>query len=249
MAAIEALLRERGHAVQVLERSSQALAGPQGRARGGIAMLRGGPRPAEVRAAVEQVGADVVHVHNLNPLFGPRALEAARSAGARVVMHLHNYRLFCSIAIAYRDGGTCTRCHGRDTLPGVRLRCRGNLPGVAGLRGRAVGAAEASAGGGRPLRRAEPRRRGHARALRHAGRPHGRAAQLPAGRRVRAGQQRRRGRARAVRRPAGRGEGTRHGRRGGGALRGAAAGRRGGARGRSPAGAGGRRAVSGSAAA
>ncbi len=128
VAAIEALLSERGHAVQVLERSSQALTGPLGMARGGVAMLRGGLRPAEVRAAVERTGADIVHVHNLTPLLGPRALAAARTSGARVVMHLHNYRLFCSIAIAYRDGETCMRCHGRDTLPGVRLRCRGNLP-------------------------------------------------------------------------------------------------------------------------
>ena len=43
-------------------------------------------------------------------------------------MHLHNYRLFCAIGIDYREGAVCTRCRGRNTLPGVRLRCRGNLP-------------------------------------------------------------------------------------------------------------------------
>jgi glycosyltransferase involved in cell wall biosynthesis len=43
-------------------------------------------------------------------------------------MHLHNYRLVCAIAINYRDGAVCTRCHGHNTWPGVRLRCRGNLP-------------------------------------------------------------------------------------------------------------------------
>jgi glycosyltransferase involved in cell wall biosynthesis len=46
-------------------------------------------------------------------------------------MHLHNYRLFCAIAIDYRDAAVCTRCHGRNTFPGVRLRCRGNLPEAA----------------------------------------------------------------------------------------------------------------------
>src|SRR5207249_3131694 len=56
-----------------------------------------------------------------------RALEAARDAGARIVMHLHNYRLFCAIAIGYRDDARCTRCHGRNTFPGVRLVCRGSL--------------------------------------------------------------------------------------------------------------------------
>jgi glycosyltransferase involved in cell wall biosynthesis len=46
-------------------------------------------------------------------------------------MHLHNYRLFCAIGIGYRDGQVCTRCRGRDVFPGVRLRCRGNLPEAA----------------------------------------------------------------------------------------------------------------------
>jgi glycosyltransferase involved in cell wall biosynthesis len=44
------------------------------------------------------------------------------------VLHLHNYRLVCAIGIGYRDEQPCARCHGRDTRPGVRLRCRGSLP-------------------------------------------------------------------------------------------------------------------------
>jgi glycosyltransferase involved in cell wall biosynthesis len=81
-----------------------------------------------VAAAVRELEATVVHVHNMNPLFGPRSLEAAREAGARVVLHLHNFRLFCSIAVAFRDGATCFRCRGRFTLPAVVLDCRGSLP-------------------------------------------------------------------------------------------------------------------------
>jgi glycosyltransferase involved in cell wall biosynthesis len=46
-------------------------------------------------------------------------------------MHLHNYLFFCAIGIGYRDGEVCTRCRGRNVLPGVRLRCRGNLPEAA----------------------------------------------------------------------------------------------------------------------
>lgn len=122
------LLRERGHAVRLLQRSSADLAGAGGRLRAGSAMLRGGIDPAEVGDAVRDLGADVVHAHNTVPLLGARALEAARAAGARVVMQLHNYRLVCAIGIAYRDGAPCTRCGGRNTWPGVRLRCRGNLP-------------------------------------------------------------------------------------------------------------------------
>jgi glycosyltransferase involved in cell wall biosynthesis len=64
----------------------------------------------------------------MQPLIGPRGLAAARAAGARVVMHLHNARLFCAIGVAARDGGPCFRCHHRNTLPGLVLNCRGSVP-------------------------------------------------------------------------------------------------------------------------
>jgi glycosyltransferase involved in cell wall biosynthesis len=99
-----------------------------GSARAARALLRGGEDEQEVADAARSFGADVVHVHNMNPLFGPRALEAARDAGARVILHLHNFRLFCSIATCFRDGAPCFRCRGRFTLPAVALNCRGSLP-------------------------------------------------------------------------------------------------------------------------
>jgi glycosyltransferase involved in cell wall biosynthesis len=124
---IARLLRARGHAVEVLERTSATAA----RGRAGLALLAGGLRPEQVERAVREHRADVVHAHNIHPLFGARGLAAARRAGARVVMHLHNYRLVCAIAIHYRDGEVCTRCRGPNTFPGVRLRCRGNVPEAA----------------------------------------------------------------------------------------------------------------------
>jgi glycosyltransferase involved in cell wall biosynthesis len=84
-----------------------------------------------VAAAARELGADVVHVHNMLPLVGPRGLAAARAAGAAVVLHLHNARLFCAIGVASRDGGPCFRCRGRLTIPGLALNCRGSLPEAA----------------------------------------------------------------------------------------------------------------------
>src|SRR5664279_3495569 len=121
------LLRRRGHTVETLERSS---AGTDSLT-AARALLTGGIEPEAVAAALRSLQADVVHAHNLHPLLGWRALAAARSAGARTVLHLHNYRLFCAIAIAYRDGAPCARCHGRNTLPGLRLGCRGSLTEAA----------------------------------------------------------------------------------------------------------------------
>src|SRR5512132_943521 len=112
---------------RLLERRSDQAA----RTRAASALLRGGTDERAVAGAVRELQAGVVHAHNMQPLFGPRALEAARAAGARVVLHLHNARLFCAIGVASRDGGPCFRCHGRLTLPGLVLNCRDSLPEAA----------------------------------------------------------------------------------------------------------------------
>lgn len=114
-----------GH--RLLERDSDGLPAP----RAAAALVRGGEREDEVAAAVRSLPADVVHCHNMLPLLGPRALSAARRAGARVVLHLHNYRLFCGVYSGFRDGHACFRCRGRNTLPGLALNCRGSLPEAA----------------------------------------------------------------------------------------------------------------------
>jgi glycosyltransferase involved in cell wall biosynthesis len=114
---------ELGEEAEVLERDSSSL----GRGRAALGLLRGGLAPQDVAGAVRRTGARVVHAHNVQPSLGWRALAAARSAGARVVLHLHNYRLVCAIGVAFRDGEPCFACHGRDTRPGVRHRCRGSL--------------------------------------------------------------------------------------------------------------------------
>jgi glycosyltransferase involved in cell wall biosynthesis len=112
---------ELGEEAEVLARESAAL----GRGRAALGLLRGGLAPDEVAGAVRRTGARVVHAHNVQPTFGWRALAAARAAGARVVLHLHNYRLVCAVAVCFTQGADCTRCHGRNTWPGVRLNCRG----------------------------------------------------------------------------------------------------------------------------
>ena len=119
------LVREHlGEPAELLTRDSAGL----GRSRAALGLLRGGLEPDDVARAVRLSGARVVHAHNLLPALGWRALAAARGAGARVVLHLHQYRLVCAIGVCFTRGAECTRCHGRDTLPGVRLNCRGSLP-------------------------------------------------------------------------------------------------------------------------
>jgi len=120
-------LRNAGVEHRLLERRSEDAA----RVRAGMAMLRGGEPADDVGEAVAALGATVVHCHNLQPLLGPRALEAARAAGARVVLHVHNFRLFCAIGVAFRDGEPCFRCRRGLTVPGLALNCRGSVPEAA----------------------------------------------------------------------------------------------------------------------
>ncbi len=122
------LVREHlGEGAELLARDSATTA----RGRAALGLLRGGLAPEEVSAAVRRTGAEVVHAHNLHPSFGWRALAAARAAGAAVVLHLHQYRLVCAVGVCFTHGRECTRCHGRNTLPGLALNCRGSLPEAA----------------------------------------------------------------------------------------------------------------------
>jgi glycosyltransferase involved in cell wall biosynthesis len=117
------LVREQlGESAELFERDSALL----GRARAAAGMLRGGLDPTDVSEAVARTGARVVHAHNIHPALGWRALAAARDAGARVVLQLHQYRLVCAVGVCFTAGAECTRCHGRNTFPGVRHRCRGS---------------------------------------------------------------------------------------------------------------------------
>jgi glycosyltransferase involved in cell wall biosynthesis len=122
------LVREHlSESAELLTRASSTL----GHGRAAMGLLRGGLKAEEVGRAVRLGGARVVHAHNLQPALGWRALAAARGAGARVVLHLHQYRLVCAIGVCFTRGAECTRCHGRNTLAGVRLNCRGSLPEAA----------------------------------------------------------------------------------------------------------------------
>jgi glycosyltransferase involved in cell wall biosynthesis len=117
------VVRERlGEQAELLTQDSAGLAP----ARAAAGLLRGGLDPGAVAAAVRRDGARIVHAHNLLPAFGWRSLAAAREAGARVVLHLHQYRLVCAVGVCFTSGEECTRCHGRNTLPGVLRNCRGN---------------------------------------------------------------------------------------------------------------------------
>lgn len=119
----------------VFERSSREV----GKGAAARALLRGGSDSRELADAMRLLASRgnagdtpvVVHAHNTVPLIGPAGLEAARQADARVILHLHNVRIFCATGFGERDGAPCQRCRGRNTLPGLALNCRRSLPEAA----------------------------------------------------------------------------------------------------------------------
>ena len=135
VADIAALLRRHGHdgrAAGALERRRR-----RGRGRARSAGRRGSD-PEEVADAVRRIRRRGRPRPQPPPAVRlARAGRRREAAGARTVLHLHNFRLFCAIGVAYRDGAPCFRCRGANTLPGLRLRCRGIARRGGGLRRRA----------------------------------------------------------------------------------------------------------------
>ena len=123
VADLEWLIREHlGEDVEVLERDSRAVSrarrGARARLAAGCARTRW-PTPCGAPARASSTPTTCSR-RTAGARWPPRA-----SAGARVVLHLHNYRLVCAVGTCFTHGEDCTRCHGRNTLPGVRLNCRG----------------------------------------------------------------------------------------------------------------------------
>jgi glycosyltransferase involved in cell wall biosynthesis len=75
---------------------------------------------------------DVVHVHNLYPLFSPSVLVACRDAGMPVVMTVHNYGLTCPHWSHYRNGEICELCAKGNVMWCVLKNCQGNILESAG---------------------------------------------------------------------------------------------------------------------
>lgn len=70
---------------------------------------------------------DVVHVHNLYPLFSPSVLVACRKAQKPVVMTVHNFGLTCPHWSHYRKGRICELCANGNVMWCVLNNCQENV--------------------------------------------------------------------------------------------------------------------------
>ena len=76
---------------------------------------------------IQSFRPDVVHVHNLYPLFTPSVLSSCTEAGVPVVMSLHNQAMTCPKADHLRNGSICEKCRGGGEWNCLTNNCRDNL--------------------------------------------------------------------------------------------------------------------------
>jgi glycosyltransferase involved in cell wall biosynthesis len=125
---IEGLVEEHGGEARLLMRSSRGLdKTAQGRVR---AFVSGIYNPFAARAVareVEAYGPDIVHVHNLYPLFSPSVLVAIRKKGVPIVMTVHNHFHTCPTVDHLRKGKICELCVGGREYNCFFKNCRGHV--------------------------------------------------------------------------------------------------------------------------
>ena len=117
------ILRERGHEVFTYTRQNPR--------EGGAALLRLAAQAfwnqrayIDLSRLIRSTKPDVVHLHNTFPLISPAACYAARRVGVPIVQTLHNYRLFCTNGLFFRDGRPCEDClHKGVPWPAVIHAC------------------------------------------------------------------------------------------------------------------------------
>lgn len=69
---------------------------------------------------------DLVHIHNIFPLWSSSIIKFLYSKNIPIVMTIHNYRFLCSNGLFYRNGKTCEKCINFGNHQAVRFKCYQN---------------------------------------------------------------------------------------------------------------------------
>ena len=126
VAALAALLTSHGHEVQRWERSSREWLDHSFKERmfDAFRVIHSPGSATALRKAIEDFKPDLVHAHNIFPVFSPSVLSAAHRTGTAVVQTLHNYRWLCANGLFLTpEGDVCERCKGGNFFSAVRFGC------------------------------------------------------------------------------------------------------------------------------
>lgn len=130
-----AMLRERGHSVELLEADNHAIANTRTKLLAVASLFGSSESYARMRERIDVFRPDVVHLHNWFPLLSPSVVRAAADAHVPVVHTLHNFRMVCAGGSLYRDGTVCHQCVGKSLPLGpIAHGCyRGSRTGSAAV--------------------------------------------------------------------------------------------------------------------
>jgi glycosyltransferase involved in cell wall biosynthesis len=81
----------------------------------------------EMKQLLAEFKPDIVHAHNLYPLFSPSVLVAAKEENIPVVLTVHNHGLTCPKSDHLYKGEICEKCVGRKEYNCVLQNCRENI--------------------------------------------------------------------------------------------------------------------------
>ncbi|GIW94743.1 MAG: glycosyl transferase [Pirellulaceae bacterium] len=121
------LVRRHGGVCRVLMKSSRSLRGPAGRFKAFVSAFYNIRAAREVEKVVAEFQPDIVHAHNVFPLFSPSVLVACHRLGLPVVYTAHNQSLTCPRADHLRRGKLCDLCLGGKEYFCVIYNCRDNI--------------------------------------------------------------------------------------------------------------------------
>jgi glycosyltransferase involved in cell wall biosynthesis len=118
-----ALLAERGHQVELLERDNLEIA-KLGRVNTALGTFWSVPSYRRIERKLRTEAFDILHVQNFFPLWSPSVYYAAARHGVPVVQTLQNYRLMCLNTFMFRENRVCEDCLGKTfAWSGVRHKC------------------------------------------------------------------------------------------------------------------------------
>ena len=121
------VLLKNGHQVVILTRDSKSIKNGFDRAKAFFSGIYSFSAYRDVAALVEKERPDVVHAHNLYPLFSPSILAACRRRSVPTILTYHDYRETCPTYFHWRDGQICELCTGGHEYNCVLKNCRGSL--------------------------------------------------------------------------------------------------------------------------
>jgi glycosyltransferase involved in cell wall biosynthesis len=125
---IDALLRKHGHETYLWTRSSQDIENSlTGKMKAFFSGIYDQASHDEMLKMIDIHQPDVLHVHNVYPLFSPSILVAAKKRNIPVVMSLHNQNLTCPKSDHLYKGKVCERCFGGKEYNCVLRNCRENI--------------------------------------------------------------------------------------------------------------------------